>query len=390
MVFSTVVLVNRPTTSSDMSRTRILLTGADSLIGSHIHHLLLPQQSYSLRAVVKSKEQAAILQQEYRRVSASCDVVVIPEQDDSRSGMYDHILHDEAEPFHVILHTSFGSSTDGVDCLARFINLESDSLINFLESIQHLASQVARVVLVTSLTPFAKWLAEDAHQNRARGIQTSMDAEYILAASSAGNNIVHNTVLQWLQRNQPRFDFVYITVPSCYGPATRALQTSSDVLEANRRIWNICNNEHRKDIQRIPYGLAPYADVRVCLLHLVYQATELTGNNQDVANACIQSVSNRRARNKRFMVSGGIMPSDYKIAAFINSQFPELYNRLAYEEPQPHEIIAEEFSPDVEIASTMEILDLPAYRPIEETIVDTARQMLDLQQRKEWRRIIRS
>lgn len=254
-----------------MSKTRILLTGADSLIGSHIQYLLLSRYEVSLQVVVRSREHAPTLH-EAHQIVAPDDIAVVSELDLTRPGAYDYVLGNEANPFKLILHTATGTSMNEVDCLARFINLESESLIRFLESIHRCALLVDRVVLVTSLTPFARWLAEDAKHGRAGDNHSGADAEYILAASSASNNIVHDAVLHWFQRTKPRFDFVYITIPSCYGPATQTLSTSEDVLEANRRIWNICNNERRKSVNSVPFGLAPFTDVRVCCHNHVRKA----------------------------------------------------------------------------------------------------------------------
>lgn len=249
--------------SGNLSKMRILLTGADSLTGSHILDILLSEDDVFVRAIVGSREQAFIIREQYRHRSTSYDVAVVPEEDLTRLGAYDNALCDEAGAFHAVFHTFTASPISEADCLARYISLESDLLVNFLQSVHHLAKEVRRVVLVTSLTPFARWLAEDAKGERGRGASSIIDPDYILAASQAGDNIVHDAMSKWFKNARPLFDVVYITTPSCYGPTIRPLETSSDVLEANRRIWNICSNEHRRSMQTTPYGIAPFSDVRV-------------------------------------------------------------------------------------------------------------------------------
>ena len=85
------------------------------------------------------------------------------------------------------------------------------------------------------------------------------------------------------------------------------------------------------------------------------------------------------------------MSASAAIAQYLLTYFPELQGRIgvigtisnqgssgtSYLEPL-----------DTSLAES--ILGMARYRSAKETIIDTARQMLDLQQRKEWRRIIHS
>lgn len=250
-----------------MPGTRILLTNADSLTGSHILKILLSENSLAIRAVVGSREKAYAIQQQYRQYTAkTLDLAVVPERDAATQGSFDIALSDYANPFHTVVHALTASSSEQADCLARFISLESEAVINFLKSVQQLAKFVRRVVIVTSLTPFARWQQVERSSGSVFGGPAShafIDPEYILATSQAGDNIVHDAVLKWVRESGAHFDIVYITAPSCYGPAVCPLETSSDVFEANRRIWNICSNEHRERMEASPYGITQFLDVRV-------------------------------------------------------------------------------------------------------------------------------
>ncbi len=253
-----------------MPQMRILLTGADTLIGSHILHLLAPDNSLSVRVTVESREKAGSIQQQYRHGSLSTlDFTVVPEKDSARAGTFNNVLSDTTAPFHTVIHTLSAHVSEEVDCLARFINLESESIISFLKSIQRLAKQVRRVVIVGSLTPFARWQQVEGSSGGGFGGHSrpnAVDPEYIIAASQAGNNIVYEAVSKWVRDSGVGFDVVYITAPSCYGPAVLPLETSSDLFEGNRRVWNICGNEQRQRIGAPPYGITHFLDVRVCLL----------------------------------------------------------------------------------------------------------------------------
>lgn len=247
---------------------RILVTGADSLTGSHILSLLSSESQCSIRATIRSKEQANGLQcQESSGPASLLEFVVIPETNELKPGAFDDALHDTVAPIHTVVHIFTATSLHDADCLARYINLQSETLIQFLETIRLLATEVRRVVLVSSLTLFAKWLATDPRvaqiAERTATHLDSIDPEDILATSQAGDNIIHDSISRWHMRTEASFDIVYIIAPGCYGPSIYPLETSSDLLEANRRIWNICSNRTHDLTDTSPYGLAHFVDVRV-------------------------------------------------------------------------------------------------------------------------------
>tara|TARA_R110002003_G_scaffold104_24_gene8370 strand:- start:12627 stop:13616 length:990 start_codon:yes stop_codon:yes gene_type:complete len=254
----------------NMPRMRILLTGADGLIGSHILAQLLSYNNISVRALVGSREAVSVLQHQYSQgTTASLDVSLVPGQDLSVPGVFGSVLADSVEPFAAVVHTLVASSSDDADCLARFINLENDMVIGLLRSIQEAAPTVTRVVIVTSLTPFARWLVgPGTGRNSAQFVdgQTSMttiDTSYVLATSQASDNIVYDSITRWLRKSGARFDVTYVTAPNVYGPTVYPLETSTDLSEANRRIWDICSNEPSSRTEMSPSGIDHFLDVRV-------------------------------------------------------------------------------------------------------------------------------
>jgi hypothetical protein len=252
-----------------MAKTRVLLTGADTLTGSHILDQLLAHDSVSVRAVVSSQEAAYTLHQQYRQTAASAlDLVTVPERDLQVPGVFDDALRDLSEPFHAVVHTLSSTPLDQADCLARFINLETETTTNFLRSVQEVTPTVRRVVIVTWLTPFAQWLI-DPHVDKGSGragssqCHSMVDFDNILAISQASNNIVNDAVMNWMKKSGVSFEVTYITAPSVYGPTVHPLETSSDLSETNRRIWNICSSEPQERTEMPPYGITHFADVRV-------------------------------------------------------------------------------------------------------------------------------
>lgn len=251
-----------------MPMKRVLLAGANNLIGSHILDQLLAY-NVSVRAVVGSREEGLAVQQQYSHISpALLDLAIVPLKDVAVPGAYDEALSRTQEPFDTVIHTGAADPSEEADCLSRFITLETETLINFVRSVQENSAGVERVIITTSLAPFARWLV-DPQVTIPRGAnpsaqrQEEIDSEYVLATSQASDNIVYNAVSKWIQDAHAHFDLVSITAPSIYGPSIHHLENSSDLEEANRRVWNICCNDARERVTTPPYGIDFFTDVRV-------------------------------------------------------------------------------------------------------------------------------
>lgn len=253
-----------------MSKTRVLLTGADSFTGSHILARLLSHDSVSVRLVVKSAEAAhGIWAQYHNHTTSFLDAVTILDSDLLVPGVFDDALQDLSTPFSAIVHNLDVIPSDEADCLATYIRLETDTVISFLKSVRDFAPAVARVVIVTSLLPFARWLGDPHIDSVAMGTvgghsrSSSVDSEHMLATSQASNNVVSDAVLAWTKSSGAHFDVAIVTAPSVYGPAVQPLENSSDLTDTNRRIWNIFSNEPVGQMVSPLHGINHFCDVRV-------------------------------------------------------------------------------------------------------------------------------
>lgn len=254
--------------SRTMARRRILLTGADSLIGGWTLNQLLAY-NVSVRAVISSQDpsQVHLLRQQYPATRYPwLEIAIVSRRGLPTPGAFDDALRDNSEPFDTIIHIAADHSEEA-DCLARFVNLQSEYILDLLRSITRLNAQVRRVVVVTSLSPFARWLGQPDSSACGRLHRSSeVDPEYILATSQASDNILYAAIKNWMRLARSRFELAYVAAPSVYGPSTRALGNSSELQEANRRIWNICSNDPNERVRSPPYGINHYVDVRVSLL----------------------------------------------------------------------------------------------------------------------------
>jgi len=256
-----------------MPRQRVLLTGASSLTGTHILHQLLAL-NIAVRAVVGSRDEARSLERQFAPQGSAnallLDFAVVPATYMNVPGAYNEALdpYPSSEPFDTVIHTVPSHMSEQADCLSRFINLESEGLVMFLRSVKEVATKARRVIITTPLSPFAQWLVhpQPDRSRRHNGYYAqsqTVDSEYILAASRASDNIVHDQLWKWAREANAHFDLVSITAPSIYGPSIRSLNNSTDFEEANRRIWNICANDNVDETVSPPYGIDYFTDVRV-------------------------------------------------------------------------------------------------------------------------------
>ena len=85
------------------------------------------------------------------------------------------------------------------------------------------------------------------------------------------------------------------------------------------------------------------------------------------------------------------MLSDSAIAQFLVGRYPELAGRVRSDgssSARQASVYSPVELPDTQLAST--ILGLVQYRRVEDTLTDIAQQIMDLQRRQHWTRIIHS
>lgn len=258
------------TKAQNMANTRILLTGPDGLTGSHILAQLLSEETVSVRAVTNSFEATHAICRQYQSTPSSrLDLFALYSGEDISSGTIESALTDDMRPFEAVVHTLIPKHSDNADCLAKFIHLETESVIAFLAAVQRAAPDVRRVVVVTSLVPFARWLVGPQTPGSPQlGINSAspsstVDTEDLLVTSQASNSTVHDAIMKWRRASRAHFDVVYISTPSVYGPTVHPLETSSDLSDTNRRIWDICSSEPQTRTELPPHNISHYADVRV-------------------------------------------------------------------------------------------------------------------------------
>ncbi|KAF2272222.1 uncharacterized protein EI97DRAFT_470563 [Westerdykella ornata] len=357
---------------------RILLVGATHLVGSHILDQAL-SANLRVRAILESREEAHRIQQLYPSVDSSVlDFLVVPSGEITRPRVFSDALSDSADPFEAVILCLAADAYEEVDCLSRYVAAESERVCRILGSIKDASTAVGRVILVSSLTRFAGWLANPSTSGHPRRYTINMpvpepeiggvDSDYILEASRASDNVIYDAICNWIKDSNTSFEFVALSAPAIYGPSIWGVDHWVDIQEANLEIWNILNKQTSETVPSPPYGIYSYADVR------------------DVALATIQALHVPMTRVNRVYLSAGSMPSTLIIAQYLTARFPECEELVQSDQlaPQLSACLETAQSPESEDSNNSgSILGLGRYRSWEEAVGDVAAQLLDFRRRRE-------
>ena len=91
------------------------------------------------------------------------------------------------------------------------------------------------------------------------------------------------------------------------------------------------------------------------------------------------------------MITAGIMPTGDTIAQLLISRFPELVGRVRSDGSPPRRPSSS--CPAAVLSDTQitaSILGLVQYRRVEDTLIEVAQQIAELQRRQNWRAVVQS
>ncbi|KAF2746873.1 NAD(P)-binding protein [Sporormia fimetaria CBS 119925] len=351
---------------------RALLTGGSTFAGSHILEQLLAAQ-ISVRAVVASREETERIQKLYPRLQPShLDFKILIPEEATVPGAYEECLFDQDTPFDTVIHLT--PDPIEVDCLSRYIAQETEALLGLLNDVRQVATRVTKVIIITYLTHFSRWLADSSATRspivgRRMPERTSQDdLEYVLATIVASYNIICDSLHRWTLENKAKFDLNTIAAPNIYGPSLYPLENLYNNQGGNGRIWDVCNISTGELTTPFPEDFDLYID--------------------DLANATLEAGLSSDVQNKRFVVSADSMLSSAAIAEVLVARFPDLADRVERGRlPSDEGRRIETALVLQDTQDTASILGI-RYRSVEETVIDVAEQMLESQRRRDRRRVI--
>jgi nucleoside-diphosphate-sugar epimerase len=135
-----------------MAQSRILLTGANGFLGSHILKQLLPRPNVSVRTVVRSASKVDAVKTDFGQFQ-NLDFAIVP--DITAPNAFHDALSKTDVPFDAVIHTASPFLYKAITDNREFIDPAVKGTTQILKDIKAVAPEVRRVVITSSFAAVA-------------------------------------------------------------------------------------------------------------------------------------------------------------------------------------------------------------------------------------------
>ena len=355
---------------------RVLLTGANGFVGSHILEQLL-SRGLSVRAVIRSQSKAAQVLADFPTAGSALDFGIVP--DITTPGAFDEVVQ-STPSFDTVIHTASPflcnclclRSREKTDEFAdrvissnlEFLDPAVKGTSEILKSIKAHAPTVKRVVITSSCAAVVDFAANPTASPQK--IYTSEDWNPVTwdgaltgtpnTGYQASKKFAEEAAWDFIEKEKPNFDLVTLNPPMVYGPLRHSITSVKQLNESNARIYNLFVNSS-KDAPLPPNGMPVYTDVR------------------DIALAHIKAAMVPEASGQRFVICEGQVSSQ-EISDSLRTNIPELDERTPVGVPGGNKLNANQYNCSSKLAE--KVLGM-TFRKKEETFVDLAKQLLEIE-----------
>lgn len=338
---------------------RILLTGANGFVGSHILSLLL-SHGHSVRAIIRSQSKASQVLSDFPNYGTKLDFGIVP--DITSPGAFDTAVKSDP-PFDTVIHTASPFLYKIISSNKEFLDPALKGTLEILKSIKAHAPTVKRVVLTSSCAAVVDFAANPTAAPQK--VYTEEDwnpVTYEQALSGTPNTgyqaskkFAEKAAWDFVASEKPNFDLVTLTPPMVYGPLKHSLKSVKDLNQSNSRIYDLFVNSSAS-APMPPDGMHVYTDVR------------------DLAEAHLKAVTTPEASGKRFVICAGQVSSQ-EIADLLRGSIAELAERT------PVGTKGGKLDPNAYNCSSEQakkVLGI-SFRNKEETFIDLGKQLLEIE-----------
>ncbi|KAE8441313.1 hypothetical protein EG329_005508 [Mollisiaceae sp. DMI_Dod_QoI] len=339
---------------------RVLLTGANGFLGTHILAELL-KAGFSVRSVVRSQSKAEQLSKTFPAYSSKMDFGIVPDM--TIPGAFNQVVQ-STPPFTTVLHQASPFFFASINKTEDFLLPAIEGTTNLLKAVRDHAPEVKRVIYTSSCAAVLDFEAPIA--TNPQRVYTESDWNPVTyqqavegnkaIAYRASKKFAELAGWDFIKEQKPNFDFVSINPPMIYGPMFVPAASVESINESNARIYNNFINSS-KDAELPPGGVHMYVDVR------------------DLAVAHVRAVTTEEAGGERIIVSSKAISSQ-EISDFLRSNFKELEERTPIGEPGTNSLPEGAYTVSNEKAS--KLLGLK-FRSDEECFVGLGRQLLEIE-----------
>ncbi|KAL7273719.1 hypothetical protein RUND412_003399 [Rhizina undulata] len=341
----------------------VLLTGANGYIaGSILKYLIEPQKNcetnshlrgnYTVVGTVLTKAKGDELLANDPSLSEKLTLAFVPDM--SVPGCWDAVI--KAYDFDYVIHTAS-------PCTGEFIEPALQGTKEILRAVKEYGKNVKRVVYTASFAavvdlskgelPGKIYTYEDWAPEIPREVITE-DVWHL--AYLASKRYAEKAAWDFVKDENPSFDLVSIVPPMVLGPPGQSITSLTTGSQTIRYFYEIMNATLSTPH---PMMLWLWSDMR------------------DIALTHVRALEKPAAGNKRFLISAGHYCWQ-KVCDILREKFPELVNRVP--KGDPGKWFPETGLSDADSEPSRSILGI-VYRELEETVVDTTRDILKAEER---------
>ncbi|TVY83957.1 Ketoreductase [Lachnellula suecica] len=342
---------------------RVLLTGGNGFIGSHILSKLLEFPHFSVRCTVRSEATATKLKADFHENKAQLETFIVPII--STPGAYNEAVKSD-RPFDLVIHTASPFGGGSGQSNFEFLDPSIKGTTELLQAVKDHAPQVTRVVYLSSSASILDFSRVDAPPAK---VYTEADWNPVTweealvgdeaTAYRASKKFAEQAAWKFMdEKPKPKFDFVTLCPPATFGPPVHSVNRIQDLNESNARLWKLCNLGTASPVPRIP-------------LHVQVDA-------RDLAVAHIRAALIPSAGNKRIIISGGQF-NFQEIFDIVRSNFKEMENRTTIGNPGVSSLA--EGAYEYSNSQAKKVLGVE-FRPFTETLIDTIQSILDIEKKE--------
>ncbi|GFF22146.1 putative NADPH-dependent methylglyoxal reductase GRP2 [Aspergillus udagawae] len=340
---------------------RVLLTGGNGFLASHILDLLL-EQGYSVVTTVRSQEKAEQIRERHPYASTTqLRVITVP--DFTSAGAFDECFKSDA-PLDVVMHTASPFRYSITDIQRELLDPAIIGTVALLEAVQKNAPSVKKVIVTSSFASIINsykgnsWVDHVYSEEDWNPITPSDAHVNALNGYRASKTFAERACWEFVERENPRFSLVTLCPTLMFGPVVHPLRNLDELNTSNQRIRNFMAGEYKAEIPDTGTSFFLWIDVR------------------DAALAHIRAMEASGVMNKRFLLTAGYF-SNKEICEVIRGSFPEYGPQLPEQNTDSGGYPSEGLYGFDNSQATKE-LGL-TYRPLSTSITDTVMSLQKLQ-----------
>ncbi|CAD6587979.1 MAG: methylglyoxal reductase (NADPH-dependent) gre2 [Alectoria sarmentosa] len=343
----------------------VLLTGANGFLASHILSQLLTSHTFSIqhvRAVVRTSTSADRILHDFPS-NSRLSIAIVP--DYAASGAFDSAVVSTDHPFDVLIHTPSGF---GDLASSAHEHPMVKGALELLGAVKRFAPTVQRVVLTSSNAAVIDYDSKIVTTGKVFDEEdwNPVSWEEAVAAGVSGQykaskKFMEIAAMDFISKHQPSFGLVVLCPAAVFGPLTHVAGRSiNDLNLSNGMFWKIfcCAGKEAKLPKQTVWS---YVDVRdLATAHILATTCSIPS----AFDQCLRLIIS--ARQFTYKVFCDTLRANVPALAERTPQLPESH-------------VADDGAYGLSNARAVEVFgeDL-VFRPMEETVVELAEQLLEV------------